>query len=98
MGRMDTQMTNILKTVQLTEPEWKALDMFLEELGDHQSNAGCNDLPREMQALFTKEEGDQLALEYARDNNPKIPEGPDWPLPDFCLLSLIQRKIEEQTS
>ena len=90
-------MTKILKTVQLTEPEWKALDAFLEELGDHQSNAGCNDLPKGIERLFTKEEGDELALEFAHDNNPKVPEGPDWLLPDFCLLSLLQRKIKEQT-
>lgn len=83
---MDTKM----KTVTLTEAEWKALDMFLEELGDHQSNAGCNDLPRSMQALFTKKEGEELATELG--------EGPEWPLPDFCLLSLLQRKIKNQVS
>lgn len=90
-------MITILKTVQLTEPEWKALDMFLGELGGHQSNAGCNDLPKEMERLFTTEEGNELALEFAHDNNPKAPEGPNWPLPDFCLLSLIRKKIKEQT-
>jgi hypothetical protein len=94
VGVLDTQM----KTVTLTEAEWKCLDMFLEELGDHQSNAGCNDLPKSMQALFTKKEGEELALEFAHDNNPKVPEGPDWPLPDFCLLSLLQHKIKKQTS
>ena len=88
MGILDTQMKTILKTVQLTDSEWKALDMFLEELGDHQSNAGCNDLPKSMQALFTDSEGDQLANELG--------EGPEWPLPDFCLLSLLQRKIRNQ--
>ena len=77
-----------MKTVTLTEAEWKALDMFLEELGDHQSNAGCNDLPKSMQALFTAEQGKELAEQLG--------EGPDWPLPDFCLLSLIQRKIKNQ--
>jgi len=82
-------MKKILKTVQLTDKEWKALDMFLEELGEHQSNAGCNDLPSDIEHLFTKEEGRELAKE--------LNEGPEWPLADFCLLTLLQRKIKEQT-
>ena len=86
MGILDTEM----KAVILSEAEWKCLDMFLEELGGHQTNAGCNDLPKEMQALFTDSEGDELANELG--------EGPEWPLPDFCLLNLLQRKIKRQVN
>jgi hypothetical protein len=78
----------MMKSVQLTEAEWKAIDMFLEELGNYQSSAGCNDLPEEIKHLFTEEEGKKLAAE--------LHEGPSWPLPDFCLLTLLQRKINDQ--
>jgi hypothetical protein len=85
-----------MKTVQLTDSEWKTILYFLEELSDHQSNAGCNDLPRHISDIFSKAEGKQLEKEYAERNNPESPEGPDWPLPDFCLVSLLQHKIEKQ--
>ena len=85
-----------MKTVQMTDAEWKTLLEFLEELGDHQSNAGCNDLPKGIQSFFTKEEGEALATEFTTYNNPNKPEGPSWPLPDFCLLDLLKHKIQIQ--
>jgi hypothetical protein len=84
------------KTVELTESEWKALLEFLENLSNYQSNEGCNDLPKNIESLFTKKEGKQLAVEFGKYNCPNKPEGPDWPLPDFCLLELIKHKIETQ--
>ncbi len=85
-----------MKVVILTEKEWRALSYFLGELGDMQSNAGCNDLPRALCDMFTDEEGKFIAEEYARFNNPKKPEGPNWPIPDFCLVALLQSKIRKQ--
>lgn len=89
-------MTNTLKTVQLTEKEWQALSYFLGELGDTMGNAGCNDLPHALRKLFTPEEGKKLADEYAIFNNPKEPEGPNWPIMDLCLVALLQDKIRKQ--
>lgn len=91
-------MKTILKTVQLTDKEWKALLYFLGELSEHQSNAGCNDLPRELEKMFTKKEGDEMAVEFAIQNNPNEPEGPTWPLPDSCLLAYLDHKIRKQTN
>lgn len=85
-----------MKMVMLTEAEWKALSYFLGELGDMQGNAGCNDLPSGVKKLFTPEEGKFIAEEYARFNNPKEPEGPDWPIMDLCLVALLQHKIRKQ--
>lgn len=89
-------MIKILKPVQLTNKEWDALLIFMEYLSDHQANAGCNDLPKDLESLFTKEEGKALADEFATYNNPNKPEGPSWPLPDGCLLDLIKHKIQMQ--
>ena len=89
-------MKKKLTTVQLTDAEWKTLLEFLEELSDHQSNAGCNDLPKGIESMFTKEEGKALADEFATYNNSSKPEGPEWPLPDFCLLDLLKHKIQIQ--
>ena len=89
-------MKKKLTTVQLTDAEWKTLLEFLEELSDHQSNAGCNDLPKGIQSFFTKAEGERIAMEFAKYNNAEIPNGPDWPLPDYCLLDLLTLKITEQ--
>jgi len=89
-------MTKILKTVQLTSKEWDALLTFMEYLSDHQANAGCNDLPKDLESLFTKEEGKELAEEFAKYNNPTTPEGPDWPIYDSCLLDLLKHKIQTQ--
>ncbi len=91
-------MTHILETVQMTDKEWKALLYFLDQLSEHQANAGCNDLPKELENMFTKEEGNTMAKEYAIYNNPNAPEGPDWPLPDSCLLSYLSNKIQKQIS
>ena len=88
--------TAAMKVVILTENEWKALSYFLGVLGDMQGNACCNDLPRALCDIFTKEEGKMLAQEYARYNNPDEPEGPNWPLPDLCLVALLQSKIRKQ--
>lgn len=85
-----------MKTVQLTDNEWKALLEFMEILGDYQSNAGCNDLPEQLCKLFNKEEGKRMAEQFAIFNNPDAPEGPDWPVSDFCLLALIKHKIKRQ--
>jgi hypothetical protein len=86
-----------MKTVTLTEKEWKALRYFLEQLSEYQSNAGCNDLPRELREMFTKEEGTIMATEFAIYNNPKDPEGPDWTgMSDSCLLALLDHKIQQQ--
>lgn len=85
-----------MKTVKLTDKEWKALRYFLDELSEHQSNAGCNDLPEELEQMFTEDEGKAMATEFAVYNNPKNPEGPDWPMSDNCLLALLDHKIWEQ--
>ncbi len=85
-----------MKTVTLTEKEWKALLYFLSELSEHQSNAGCNDLPKTLEQMFTKAEGKIMADEFAIFNNPNNPEGPEWPLPDSCLLSYLDHKIRKQ--
>jgi hypothetical protein len=90
--------TNIpTRSVTLSETEWKVMDHFLNDLSDHQSNAGCNDLPRELVDLIPHEDGQKMAEEYAKFNNPEEPEGPRWPISDFCLVSLLQHKIKKQT-
>lgn len=86
-----------MKTVTLAEKEWKALLYFLDELSEHQSSAGCNDLPQELRDMFTKKEGDAMAKEFAAYNSPNDPEdSPDWPMPDTCLLAYLDHKIRKQ--
>lgn len=85
-----------MKTINLTEAQVKLMDRFLDELSDHMGNAGCNDLPEELQSMFTQEEGEQIAKEFAIYNNPKTPDGPSWPIPDSCLVYWLRRKIKEQ--
>ena len=82
--------------ITLTEQQLKLIDHFLDELEDSQSNACCNDLPNELVEMFTEEEGKAIAEEYAKYNNPEEPEGPNWPLPDFCLVSWLRRKLKIQ--
>ena len=89
-------MKTTIKTVNMTESEWRTLLEFLGDLKIYQVNEGCNDLPKHISALFTKEEGKALADEFATYNNPSKPEGPEWPLPDFCLLDLLKHKIQIQ--
>ena len=79
--------------ITLTDQEWQALD---GDLANHYSNAGCNDLPKEIEEVWTKEEGATLAKDFAYLNNPQEPEGPDWPLPDWGLLALIRNRINQQ--
>lgn len=83
-------------TIVLTEQQLKLLNHFLEQLNDVHGNAGCNDLPEELESMFTPSEGEQIAKEFAIYNNPVTPDGPRWPLPDFCLLYWLHRKIKEQ--
>ena len=85
-----------IHTILLTERQVTLLDMFLDELSDHMSNAGCNDLPEELRDMFTKEEGEKIAQEFEVYNNPTNPDGPSWPIPDFCLLHWLKRKIKDQ--
>lgn len=85
-----------IHTILLGDAEAKALAYFLNELRRDLSNSCCNDLPNDLVNLFTPEEGEKLATEFARYNNPDEPEGPSWPIPDFCLVSLIRHKIVDQ--
>lgn len=82
--------------VKLTATQLKLLNHFMEELSDSYGNNSCNDLPNELIDLFTKEEGLQVAKEFEVYNNPEHPDGPSWPLPDFCLLAWLKHKINEQ--
>lgn len=84
------------RIVSLSDAEWAALDAFLEELENYQSSAGCNDLQPCIAQLFENEEGKLMAENFSKLNSPGNPEGPDWPLPDFCLVSLLRHKIKKQ--
>lgn len=81
--------------IELTEKELEALNWFLEYCSQNLSSAGCNDLDQEMIALFTPEQGIQIAKEFAIINNPITPDGPDWPIPDFCLLAYLRHKLNQ---
>lgn len=84
-----------MKTINLDDKLYTALEYFLEDYDDVLSSRGCNDLPREIRKLFTEKEGKQLAEEFAIMNNPRKPDGPDWPIMDGCLLDLIRHKMRE---
>lgn len=86
-----------LLTFALDERQIKLLLYYLENLSNNLANNGCNDLPSECRDMFTNEEGAVIAKEFAVYNNPTEPDGPSWPLPDFCLLYWLQRKITDQT-
>ena len=86
-------MSENTHNIQLTKKELQLLNHFIEELSDNMANAGCNDLPQELQDMFTEEEGKRIATEFSIYNNPRTPDGPSWPLPDFCLLSWLKGKI-----
>lgn len=83
-------------TILLTDRQLKLLNHFLGELSDSYGNNSCNDLPDELRAMFTDEEGMDIAKEFEVYNNPENPDGPSWPLPDFCLLAWLKCKINEQ--
>jgi DnaJ-class molecular chaperone len=72
----------------------KTLLFFLDDLLEHQGNSGCNDLPQNIQKIWTKEEGEQVAEEYGQYNDPGVTTS--WPLMDFELLDFIKHKIKTQ--
>ena len=85
-----------MKTIQLDDKLYEALEAFLEDYDNELGNRGCNDLSPEIEQLFSEEEGEKLAEEFAVYNNPKDPDEPGWPLPDYCLLALIRHKMRNQ--
>ena len=82
-----------MKTIILSERDLELLNYFLDQLDNYLGNEGCNDLGGEIEAMFSEEEGEQVAKEFAKINNPADPNGPDWPLFDGCLLAWLQHKI-----
>lgn len=84
-----------MKTIQLTDSQVKLLFHFLDDLSEHMSNAGCNDLPEHLREMM-EPEGKAIEQEYAVFNNPDEPEGPSWPISDICLLHWLKSKINEQ--
>lgn len=85
-----------MKTVTLSDAEWQALNKFLDNLTDYQCNECCNDLSTTIQHLFTPEEAQQLCEEYDRFNDPSGNDKISWPISDFCLVGLLQHKIQKQ--
>lgn len=85
-----------MKTVTLSNAEWQALNKFLDNLTDYQCNEGCNDLPKDIQILFTPEEAQQLCKDYDAFNNSHENDKISWPISDFCLVGLLQHKIQNQ--
>lgn len=83
-----------MKTITLTDEQAAFLGYCFDSLDNEWGNAGCNDLPDEIAAQFKN--GDEIAEEYARLNDPvsENPEGPEWPLPDFCLLFWLRKKMD----
>lgn len=82
--------------INITNTQLALLLHFMDQLSEYYSNGRCNDLPEKIRDMFTKEEGEQIANEFAVYNNPKNPEGPGWPIFDSCLLYWLQRKIQDQ--
>ena len=85
-----------MKTIILDNNQYKLLMHYFEQLSDYYSNAGCNDLEKSIRDMWTQEEGQTIADEFAKYNNPKTPNGPPWPIPDSCLLYWMKSKLKEQ--
>ena len=82
--------------IELTPNQYKYLTKrVLPEYEEFIGRQICNDLDSELEILFASE-GEQIAKEFAIMNNPKEPDGPDWPLPDFCLAYWLRKSIEKQ--
>lgn len=82
--------------IELTPKQYKYLTKYV--LPEYEERVGrqiCNDLEDELVDLFA-DEGEQIATEFAIMNNPMEPEGPNWPLPDFCLAYWLRKSIENQ--
>lgn len=80
-----------MKTINLTPKQLKLLNFFLKELADNYSNAGCNDLPPELDRMFNKKEKQEIIKELnAKDGGDK--ESLDF---DIDLLEWIVLKINQ---
>ncbi len=66
-----------------------------EEHKNNLSNAGCNDLPLEIQAKFANR-CMEVERDFAKLNNPENPEGPEWPIPDYCMVSWLQWRLSSK--
>ena len=83
-------------TIILTDIQLKLLLKYLNDHAHTLSAQSCNDPDPEITKWFTPEEGKQIEKEFAYFNNPETPEGPSWPLDDYCLVFWLKKKIESQ--
>lgn len=79
--------------------EKKLVAALLEMASDRFSNHGCNDLPKELRELFSKEEW--VALDRAhheRNGDPQEhnPENPDIMRHDWLLMSHFAHILREE--
>ncbi len=85
-----------LKTINITEKEYKLLLMILEESEDDRSDMGCNDPYDDEKALFTKEERNEMEkivrISDGEDENYK-PEGFMF---NVDYVTYLKLKIESQ--
>jgi hypothetical protein len=83
-------------TITLTDIQLKLLLKYLEDHEDALASECCNDPDKEITAWFTPKEGKKIESEFAYFNNPITPEGPSWPLDNYCLVLWLRKKIESQ--
>lgn len=86
-----------MKTITLSEKQYQLLEKFLVDYQDKLGNSSCNDLPDDLKEMFSKEEGELIAKQFAIMNNPDNPDGPSWPIFDFCLVYWLRKSIEQQS-
>jgi hypothetical protein len=89
-----------MKTIQLTDAQYTFLIHCLQQYGDLVGGRVCDDLPKEIEALFTSEEGKAIEKEFALYNTHGANDwdGPPWPLREGCLTDWLRMKIEEQAA
>ena len=85
-----------MKTITLSDGEFQVLNYFLDRLRNELPNNTCNELESEVETFFSDQEKIKIAQILSRMNCPSDPDGPDrfeWPVPDYCLLSYLQCRI-----
>lgn len=81
----------------MTPNEKKLLFAMLEHYSDIMGNAVCNDLPREWEAMLTKEEWVALDRQFHEWNGDPENHDPNRiMMMDFSVLYYFQRRLKEE--
>lgn len=83
----------------MTNKEKRLLAYFLDDLSETLSNRGCNDVEDSVWLEWTEEERADFVKEYHEYNgDPEEFDPKHLHIPDFCIVSLLRKKLLEESS